>query len=66
MATMYAEWEEMMRRTDAGLNPSGTVDPVPLEQRQNERLGAATNAAGPREYAQALSGGALTTRDVAE
>lgn len=66
VATMYAEWEEMMRRTDAGLNPSGTVDPVPLEQRQNERLGSATNAAGPRDYAQTLSGGALTTWDVAE
>lgn len=66
VATMYAEWEEMMRRTDAGLNPSGTVDPVPLEQRQNDRLGAATNAAGPRDYAQALAGSSLTTRDVAE
>lgn len=65
VATMYDEWKEMMRRTDAGLNPSGTVDPVPLEQRQNERLGAATNAAGPRDYAQILSEGALTTWDVA-
>ena len=66
VATMYAEWKEMMQRTDAGLNPSGTVDAVPLEQRQNERLGAATNAAGPQDYVQLLANGALTTWDVAD
>ena len=66
VATMYSEWEEMMRRTDAGLNPSETADPVPLEQQQDDRLGAATNAAGPRDYAQLLADGALTTWDVAE
>ena len=56
----------MMRRTDAGLNPSETADPIPLEQQQDDRLGAATNAAGPRDYAQLLADGALTTWDVAE
>lgn len=65
VATMYVEWGEMMRRTDAGLDPSTTVDEVPAEQRQNERLGAATNAAGPRDYAELAASSPLTSRDTA-
>ena len=66
VATMYGEGREMMRRADAGLDPATTVGTVPLEQRQNERLGAATNAAGPRDYAELAAAAHLTTRDTAE
>lgn len=66
VATMYGEWREMMRRADAGLDPATTVGTVPMEQRQNERLGAATNAAGPRDYAELAAASPLTSRDTAE
>lgn len=65
VATMYDEWREMMQRVDAGLDPSDETAQVPEEQLQDERLGSATNAAGPRDYRALADGSALTTDDVA-
>ena len=62
---MYDEWREMMQRVDAGLDPSDETAQVPEEQLQDERLGSATNAAGPRDYRALADGSALTTDDVA-
>ena len=64
VATMYAEWREMMQRVDAGLDPNDESAEIPDAQRENERLGAATNAAGPKDY-EDLAENALTTDDVA-
>ncbi|WP_286165851.1 LCP family protein [Olsenella uli] len=65
VATMYDEWRAMMQRVDAGLDPNDAAVQVPDEQLQNERLGAATNAAGPRDYAGLAASAGLTTDDVA-
>lgn len=46
----YAEWQDMMRRVDAGMGPGGTGE-IPAEQRDNTRLGSAENAMSPRDYA---------------
>ena len=64
VATMYAEWREMMQRVDAGLDPNDESAEIPDAQRENERLGATTNAAGPKDY-EDLAENALTTDDVA-
>ena len=65
VATMYDEWRAMMRRVDAGLDPSDSSAEIPQEQAEDERLGAATNAAGPRDYRALAESAALTTEDVA-
>lgn len=65
VATMYDEWREMMQRVDAGLDPNDETAQIPEAQLQDERLGAATNAAGPRDYRALADGSALTTDDVA-
>ena len=54
----------MMPRVDAGLDPNDESAEIPDAQRENERLGAATNAAGPKDY-EDLAENALTTDDVA-
>lgn len=64
-ATMYDEWRAMMRRVDAGLDPNDESAEIPEEQLGDERLGAATNAAGPRDYEDLAEGSLLTTDDVA-
>ena len=65
VATMYDEWRAMMQRMDAGLDPADEDAVIPAEQLADERLGAATNAAGPRDYAYLAETSALTTDDVA-
>ena len=61
---MYEEWQAMMRRMDAGLDPADTAAAVPEPQASDEKLGAATNAASPRDY-QELATEGMTTADVA-
>lgn len=63
VATMFDEWQEIMQRTDAGLDPEGD-DEIPEEQLNNEALGAATNSAGPTNYEYYASIAGLTTDDV--
>ena len=65
VATMYDEWRDMMRRVDAGLDPNDTTAEIPAEQLEDERLGSASNAAGPRDYHDLSESSALTTDDVA-
>lgn len=62
-ATMYREWQDMMRRVDAGLDPNDTEAVIPEPQASDESLGAATNGRSPQDY-EALAAGALTTDDV--
>ena len=63
VGTMYDEWAQLMQRVDAGMDPAST-DPIPEAQASNEKLGAATNAAGPRDYAALAEEAGLTTDDV--
>lgn len=65
VATMYDEWRAMMQRMDAGLDLSDETAEIPAAQLANERLGSATNAAGPRDYAWLAESSPLTTDDVA-
>lgn len=65
VATMYNEWRDMMRRVDAGLDPADASAEIPDEQLNDERLGAASNAAGPRDYEELAASSGLTTDDVA-
>lgn len=65
VATMYDEWRAMMQRMDAGLDLTDETAVIPAEQLANADLGAATNAAGPRDYAALAAVSGLTTDDVA-
>ena len=65
VATMYDEWRAMMQRMDAGLDPADKTATIPAEQLADARLGAAENAAGPRDYAALAAASGLTTDDVA-
>ena len=64
VATMYDEWREMMQRVDAGLDPNDEDAEIPAVQLNNATLGMATNALGPSDYYNYLSGH-LTTDAVA-
>ena len=55
----------MMRRVDAGLDPTDTSAEIPEPQASDTELGAATNAASPAEYRD-LMADALTTDDVVD
>lgn len=65
VGTQYAEWQDMMRRVDAGLDPTDTSVEIPEPQASDTELGAATNAASPAEYRD-LMADALTTDDVVD
>ena len=65
VGTMYDEWRDMMRRVDAGLDPSDTSVAIPEPYASSEKLGAATNAQSPKDY-QDLAANAMTTDAVAE
>ena len=65
VGTQYAEWQDMMRRVDAGLDPTDPSVEIPEPQASDTELGAATNAASPAEY-QDLMADALTTDDVVD
>ena len=55
----------MMQRVDAGLDPNDEAAEIPEKQLQNEKLGAATNSAAPRDYRAIAESSGLTTDDVA-
>lgn len=50
VGTMYDEWQTMMKRTDAGLDPNGNGEGIPEPQNSSEKLGSAEIALSPREY----------------
>ncbi len=64
VATMFDEWADMMKRVDAGLDPTDTTVEIPEPQASSTTLGAATNSPAPKDY-EALAANALTTDDVA-
>ena len=64
VGTMYDEWQAMMKRMDAGLDPNGEAADVPEPQRSDEKLGAAENALSPHDYHE-LAAQNMTT-DVVE
>lgn len=65
VGTMYDEWRAMMQRVDAGMDPNDASATVPKAQSRNTSLGAATNAASPKDYKQLAANAGLTTEDVA-
>lgn len=65
VGTMFDEWQAMMQRVDAGLDPNDTSAEIPEEQASNPDLGAATNSPAPRQYADLVENAGLTTDDVA-
>ncbi len=65
VGTMYNEWRAMMQRVDAGMDPNDANAQVPKAQARNAALGAAENAASPRDYQQLAANAGLTTNDVA-
>lgn len=66
VGTMYNEWRAMMQRVDAGLDPNDANAQVPQAQARNTALGAAENAASPKDYQQLAANAGLTTNDVAQ
>ena len=64
VATMFDEWQAMMQRVDAGLDPEDETAEIPEEQASNTALGAATNSPAPRDYEE-LAASSLTTDNVA-
>ena len=60
VGTEFAEWQDMMRRVDAGLDPNDTTAAIPEPQASNEELGKAENSEAPKDYAQLVEQG-LTT-----
>ena len=63
VGTQYEEWQAMMRRVDAGLDPTDEKAEIPEPQASDNELGAASNAASPRDYKD-LVADAMTTDDV--
>ena len=63
VGTEFAEWQDMMRRVDAGLDPNDTSVAIPEPQASNNELGKAENSEAPKDY-EALVEEGLTT-DVA-
>lgn len=63
VGTQYVEWQDMMRRVDANLDPTDASVEIPEPQASDTELGAATNARSPQDY-QDLLADALTTDDV--
>lgn len=63
VGTQYKEWQDMMRRVDAGLDPNDTETEIPEPQASDTELGAATNAMSPQDY-EGLMADAMTTDDV--
>jgi LCP family protein required for cell wall assembly len=64
VGTMLDEWQDMMRRVDAGFDPDDTTQVIPEVQATNETLGAATNSATPKNYQELAASSGLTTQDV--
>lgn len=66
VGTEYDEWRAMMQRMDAGLDPADEDAVIPAEQLENERLGAATNCAAPRDYYYLAAISGFTSEDIAQ
>jgi len=63
--TMYKEWQAMMKRVDAGLDPNDESTEIPEPQASSTKLGAASNSASPRNYEEYLAqANPMTTADV--
>lgn len=63
--TMYKEWQAMMKRVDAGLDPNDESTEIPEPQASSTKLGAASNSASPRNYEEYLEqANPMTTEDV--
>lgn len=65
VGTMFDEWRAMMKRVDAGLDPTDSSATIPEPQASNTTLGAATNSAAPKDYRALAANAGLTTDDVA-
>ena len=65
VGTMFDEWRAMMKRVDAGLDPTDTSATIPEPQASSTTLGAATNSAAPKDYRALAANAGLTTDDVA-
>lgn len=65
VGTQYAEWQDMMRRVDAGLDPNDEKAEIPEPQASDTELGAAANAASPKDYEGLVAEG-MTTDDVVQ
>ncbi len=65
VGTMFDEWRDMMKRVDAGLDPTDTSAVIPEPQASSTTLGAATNSAAPKDYKALAAKAGLTTNDVA-
>lgn len=63
VCTMFDEWQDVMRRVDAGMDPKGS-DPIPQPQASDAKLGAAANSPAPRDY-HGIAANALSTDDIA-
>ena len=61
VGTKYVEWQDMMRRLDAGMDPNSTEAAIPEPQASDTALGAATNGASPRDYADLAASAGMTT-----
>ncbi|MBP3894680.1 MAG: LCP family protein [Atopobiaceae bacterium] len=53
--TMFADWRDMMKRVDAGLDPNDLSVPIPEPQASNEKLGEAANSAAPQDYGELVT-----------
>lgn len=61
---MFHEWQAMMRRVDAGLDPNDTEAKIPEPQASDSTLGGAYNSPAPRDYEELAAEAGLTTDDV--
>ena len=64
VCTMFDEWQDMMRRVDAGMDPKDTTVEIPEPQASNMELGAAPNSPAPRDYQYLVESAGLTSYDV--
>lgn len=61
---MFQEWQAMMRRVDAGLDPNDTSAKIPEPQASDATLGGAYNSPASRDYEELVAEAGLTTDDV--
>ena len=64
VGTAYEEWQDMMRRVDAGLDPESSAGRIPVDQMNDQDLGAATNGASPHNYEDLLAQSPLLDKAV--
>ena len=61
----FDEWKTLMQRVDAGMDPKDEESEIPVEQLNNEELGAGSNSPAPRDYYD-IAANAMSTDDVAQ